>query len=140
MNGAKLTLENDKLQVIIIELNGSGSRYGFIDDELDNLLKEYGFKPFTYNPFKRELISLDKYTNQNTIYLRNPFEVSMKLEKGKSYVLMTWKKIPTNGSPNKSHGVSFRIQAICSNPQRKRDDMDPTRMEMLTKIPNLVIR
>jgi hypothetical protein len=62
------------------------------------------------------------------------------MEKGNLYVLMTWKKIPTNGSPYKSHGVSFRIQPICSNPQRKRDEMDPIRMEILIKIPNLVIR
>lgn len=82
LNGGKITLEQDKLQAIIIELNGSGIRYGFNDDEIDNLLKEYGFKPFTYNPFNRELISLAKYTNHNTIYLRNPFEVSMKLKKG----------------------------------------------------------
>ena len=84
LKGAKLTLENDKLQVIIIELNGSGSRYGFVDDEIDNLLKKYGFKPFTYNPFNRELISLDKYTNHNTIYLKNTLEVAKKLEKGVS--------------------------------------------------------
>ena len=53
---------------------------------------------------------------------------------------MTWKKIPTKGSPYKSQGASPRIHAICSNPQRKREDIDPTRMDMLTKIPNLVIR
>lgn len=84
LNGGKLTLEHDKLQVIIIELNGSGSRYGHNDDEIDNLLREYGFKPFAYNPFNRELISLDKYTHGNTIYLRNTLEVSKKLEKGGS--------------------------------------------------------
>jgi hypothetical protein len=62
------------------------------------------------------------------------------LENENSYDLRTWKKIPTSGSPYKSQGASPRIQAIFSNPQRKRDDMVPTRIEILTKIPNLVIR
>jgi FkbM family methyltransferase len=84
LNGGKLTLENGKLQAIIIELNGSGRRYGFKDEDIDILLKGYGFKPYTYDPFNRELISLDNYTSHNTIYIRNSPEVSGKLKKGNS--------------------------------------------------------
>jgi len=87
LNGALLTLQNEKLQAIIIELNGTGIRYGFNDDDIDSLLKGYGFKPFTYDPFKRELISLDSYTFHNTIYLRNALEVLVKLKKGNSVQL-----------------------------------------------------
>jgi FkbM family methyltransferase len=93
LNGGKVTLGNDKLQAIIIELNGSGRRYGFQDDDIDILLKAYGFKPYTYHPFSRELISLDNYTNHNTIYLRNYLEVSEKLKKGNSVRLSNGKII-----------------------------------------------
>ncbi len=84
LNGGKLTLENEKLQAVIIELNGSGQRYGYKDDDIDALLRSFGFKPCTYNPFKRKLISLDKYTSHNTIYLRDTHKVSEKLKKGSS--------------------------------------------------------
>jgi hypothetical protein len=87
LNGGKLTLGNSRLQAVIIELNGSGKRYGFSDDDIDTLLKSYGFKPHTYNPFNRELVCLDKYTNHNTIYLRNAFEVSNKVKEGCSVLL-----------------------------------------------------
>jgi FkbM family methyltransferase len=84
LNGAKLTLENDRLQAIIIELNGSGRRYGFNDGNIHDLLMNNRFEPYTYNPFNRELTRLDSYNSHNTIYLRNSFEVSEKLKKGKT--------------------------------------------------------
>jgi hypothetical protein len=82
--GGKLTLENDRLQAIIIELNGSGRRYGYNDDDIDKLLQGYGFMPYTYNPIRRELVSLNHYTSHNTIYLRNALEVARRLKKGNS--------------------------------------------------------
>lgn len=93
LNGGKLTLENDKLQAIIIELNGSGLRYGFKDEDIDILLKGYGFKPYTYDPFNKELISLDNYTSHNTIYIRNSPEVSIKLKKTNSVRLSNGRSI-----------------------------------------------
>jgi len=84
LNGAKLTLENERLQAVIIELNGSGQRYGYKDDDIDLLLRRFGFKPYTYNPFERKLISLDNYTSYNTIYLRDGLKVSEKLKKSGS--------------------------------------------------------
>jgi FkbM family methyltransferase len=93
LNGGKLTLENHKLQAIIIEINGSGKRYGFKDEDIDVLLKGYGFKPYTYDPFNRELISLDNYTRHNTIYIRNSPEVSGKLKKGNSVRLSNGRSI-----------------------------------------------
>jgi len=84
LNGGKLILGDSRLQAIIIELNGSGKRYGFNDEDIDNLLKSYGFKPYTYNPFDRQLIYLDKYTNHNTIYLRDSIEVSNRLKQSNS--------------------------------------------------------
>lgn len=77
--GGKSTLINETVEVIILELNGSGLKYGFNDDEIHTDLKTFGFDSFTYNPFKRELIKLEKYGTHNTIYIRK--SVIEKIEK-----------------------------------------------------------
>jgi FkbM family methyltransferase len=71
LNGALKTLESQALKSIIIELNGSGRRYGYNDDEIHLLLLHHGFSPFSYEPFGRKIKKLEKYTNTNTIYIRD---------------------------------------------------------------------
>lgn len=71
LRGAKKVLEGDTLEVIILELNGSGEKFGFYDDNIHNDLLDYGFFPYTYNPFTRMLVRLDKYSSHNTIYIKN---------------------------------------------------------------------
>jgi hypothetical protein len=71
LKGSSEILDDKRLKVVIIEINGSGGKYGVEDDEIHNFLKNFGFAPFTYNPFSRELIKLKKYTNHNTIYIRD---------------------------------------------------------------------
>lgn len=93
LNGGVLTLGNSRLQAVIIELNGSGKRYGYDDDNIDTLLKSYGFNPYTYNPFIRELVGLKKYTSHNTIYVRNAHEVSNKVKQGSTVLLSNGRSI-----------------------------------------------
>ena len=69
--GGRKTLENSKLKCIIIELNGCGERYGFNDAFIHTSLMEYGFSPYTYNPFNRKLEALETYGSNNTIYIRD---------------------------------------------------------------------
>ena len=71
LKGSSDILENKNLKAVIIEINGSGRKYGVEDFEIHDFLKKFAFIPFTYNPFKRELIELVKYTNHNTIYIRD---------------------------------------------------------------------
>jgi len=71
LSGATLALKNPSLKAIIIELNGSGGRYGYDEKKIHNLLLDAGFLPFTYEPFKRELISIESFGSYNTIYLRD---------------------------------------------------------------------
>lgn len=74
LNGATNILSNPKLKAIIIELNGCGYRYGFDENEIHIKLTQLGFKPYTYQPFNRKLISLPTFTPFNTIYIRDlPF-------------------------------------------------------------------
>jgi FkbM family methyltransferase len=71
LKGATNILENLNLKAIIIELNGSGLKFGISDDQIDELLRSYSFSPFTYDPFNRSIIELNKYTTHNTIYIRD---------------------------------------------------------------------
>jgi FkbM family methyltransferase len=79
LKGAKSILENKNLEVIILELNNSGKKFGFDDDDIHNDLLNYGFTPHTYNPFNRQIIKLDSYTSHNTIYIKNNLYEKIKL-------------------------------------------------------------
>ena len=46
LKGATTTLQNSQLKAIIIELNGSGNRYGIDDTTIHQFLSSYNFKPF----------------------------------------------------------------------------------------------
>ena len=80
LKGAVKTLSNTKLCAIIIELNGSGQRYGFNEELIHMQLNEAGFYPFYYNPFKRLLTLLSTYGLHNTIYIRNKDYVEKRLQ------------------------------------------------------------
>jgi FkbM family methyltransferase len=80
LKGSNNTLINPKLKAIIIELNGSGVRYG-VDENLvhDNLLN-FGFKPYQYNPHNKTLLLLNNYGVNNTIYIRDLEYVKQRIE------------------------------------------------------------
>jgi hypothetical protein len=66
----KELLDNPSLIAVIIELNGSGKRYGKDDNEIHQLLISKGFESFKYDPFKYKLKSLKGKFNKvtNTLY------------------------------------------------------------------------
>ena len=80
--GAKSILENSKLCGVIMELNGSGDRYGYDELKILNMMFDYGFKAFSYNPFKRELVELSGKNNNegNTIFIRDLRRVVERLK------------------------------------------------------------
>jgi FkbM family methyltransferase len=71
LKGMTQTLSNRALKAIIIELNGSGGRYGFDERNIHDLLISNNFKPYNYNAFKRQLNPLERYGSYNTIYCRD---------------------------------------------------------------------
>jgi FkbM family methyltransferase len=74
INGLGKLLHDNRLKVIIIELNGSGGRYGYDEAALHNRLLDAAFQPYSYNPFTRVLQQLDGKDLNNTIYIRDlPF-------------------------------------------------------------------
>jgi FkbM family methyltransferase len=71
IKGASHVLKENKLKAIIIELNGSGERYGYSEVEIHNTFLNLGFAPYSYDPVKRELNKLNGFGSLNTIYIRD---------------------------------------------------------------------
>jgi FkbM family methyltransferase len=71
LKGANKTLKNPSLKALIVELNGSGRRYGFDDNDIHQKLIINGFNPFKYDPLSRSLFSVEVSYNQNIIYVRD---------------------------------------------------------------------
>jgi len=80
--GARETLTKPSLLAVILELNGSGDRYRFADDDTHQIMLDAGFRPYQYAPFERLLTDLDSNHNRggNTLYLRNVDEVRSRVE------------------------------------------------------------
>jgi FkbM family methyltransferase len=78
IRGANSLLKNEKLQAVILELNGSGSRYGFDEDAIHKKMIDSGFKAYRYLPFNRKLeIRENRSFHGNTIYI-NQIELVQK--------------------------------------------------------------
>lgn len=71
IQGMSKTLAQPALKAIIIELNGSGKRYGYDDALIHQNLLDAGFSPFSYDPLQRRLDAINHYGNHNTIYIRD---------------------------------------------------------------------
>ncbi len=71
LKGAEKTIGNPALKAVIIELNGSGSRYGFDETAIHNQFLQNGFQPYQYDPINRNLILLHAPHEHNTIYIRD---------------------------------------------------------------------
>jgi len=60
LQGATSILQNPSLKAIIIELNGSGARFGIPDLEVAEILKSQLFAPVKYDPWSRKLEKLSE--------------------------------------------------------------------------------
>jgi FkbM family methyltransferase len=88
LKGMIATLDSPVLKAIIIELNGSGGRYGFSDQDIHSLLLSKGFKAVDYDPFKRALTQLDTFGKYNTIYCRDIDFIKSRLQSAASINIM----------------------------------------------------
>jgi FkbM family methyltransferase len=79
--GARETLAGAGLDAVIMELNGSGRRYGFEDNDVHRQMLDLGFDSFVYAPFERRLHSLHGKLsgNGNTLYVKNVDAVAERL-------------------------------------------------------------
>ena len=89
LKGASNILQNAAVHTVIIELNGSGSVYGYAEDEIIAILKEAGFSAYDYAPFERKLTCIDgkERSGGNTIFVRNLEHVQKRLRKNPTIVI-----------------------------------------------------
>jgi FkbM family methyltransferase len=82
LNGASNILANSDLKAIIIELNGSGKRYGYDENKIHEKLLGLNFRPFTYNPQGKVLTEASSYINSdgNGLYIRDVEYVMDRIE------------------------------------------------------------
>jgi hypothetical protein len=66
-----------------MELNGSGSRYGFSEDAILDTMRNYGFSTYSYDPFSRTLASLPGKSpgSGNTLFIRDEEAVKERIAK-----------------------------------------------------------
>lgn len=84
---ADKVLSKPSLLAVIMELNGSGERYGFDEKPLHEKMLSFGFNTYTYSPLDRQLIFLEgqKSDSGNTLYVRNIDEVESRLKSAQQY-------------------------------------------------------
>lgn len=90
IKGGEKTLSSPNCQALIMELNGSGKRFGYDESDLHKKVCDLGFKPHTYDPFRRKLTSLEgkKSTTGNTLYLKNPNSAQKRLNEAESFTVI----------------------------------------------------
>ncbi len=71
LKGMSQILASPSLKSIIIELNGSGARYGYNENQIHELLLINCFKAYNYDPFRRALTATSKFGKSNTLYCRD---------------------------------------------------------------------
>jgi methyltransferase, FkbM family len=74
LRGGAKTFRNMTLKAVIMELNGSGVRYGFNESDIFKQMKDWGFVSVAYAPFTRTLhrIAGDAFkTSGNTLFVRD---------------------------------------------------------------------
>ncbi len=88
LKGGKHTLQNQDLKAIIIELNGSGDKYGYDEEAIHLGLLQFGFKPYIYLPKERQLKAVDGFGSHNTIYLRDVAWVKQRLRTADAFAVL----------------------------------------------------
>ena len=91
IRGGALTFNSPSLMAVLIELNGSGQRYGFSEKVIRDSFVDRGFSPYCYDPFERSLKPIaDNCVNKNTntLYIRNVKVVQKRLLEGDAFEVL----------------------------------------------------
>ena len=92
LKGAFQCLKDMRLKALIIELNGSGEKYGYTDEQVMSALIAERFAPYRYEPFSRELVPLDGKDKAkfNTIFVRDHDDVLAKLKTAPEFKVLSY--------------------------------------------------
>ncbi|HXM47352.1 MAG TPA: FkbM family methyltransferase [Pyrinomonadaceae bacterium] len=79
--GADEVLSKESLLAVVMELNGSGRRYGYDEDRVFESMRDYGFVPYAYDPYQRALKELNGKSqgSGNTLFIRDVASVRERL-------------------------------------------------------------
>jgi len=90
LEGAREVMSSDSLQAVLLELNGSGRRYGRDDDCVHQRMDELGFSPYRYDPWRRSITKLPgpNPAGRNTLYVRDASRVAARVASAKPIKLL----------------------------------------------------
>jgi FkbM family methyltransferase len=90
LRGAHATLAMPGLKAVIMELNGSGRRYGFDESLLLRQMGEAGFRSYTYVPATRRLVDLGGKNLEagNTLFVRDADFVAARLRDAETFAVL----------------------------------------------------
>ncbi|MDS4028361.1 MAG: FkbM family methyltransferase [Candidatus Contendobacter sp.] len=91
LKGANKTLEKDSLLAVLMELNGSGNRYGYDEEALHLFMVNMGFELFSYWPFERKLSSASQPAQNcsgNKLYAKSPDVLQKRLLSARKYQVL----------------------------------------------------
>ncbi len=93
LNGAEAVLGCNEIDAVLLELNGSGVKYGYSDGETHGVMLKLGFTPCRYEPFSRRLTELTEvhFQGGNTLYVKNISRVRDRLTNAPE-VHLPWRK------------------------------------------------
>lgn len=86
--GGRAVLADPGLRALIVELNGSGHRYGFDDQRTHRALLDLGFLAYAYDPRTRALTGRKVPAGENTLYVREPDWVRQRLETAPPFTVL----------------------------------------------------
>lgn len=72
IDGGSKFFQNINVSTCILELNGSGKDFDVTDEEIDSMIRDYGFKSVGYDPFTRAIHETKNFNEiGNTIYVKD---------------------------------------------------------------------
>lgn len=94
ITGANRILSQTSPLVVIMEY-GLGNRYGFDEIALHQTMLQFGFEPFAYEPFARQLTSLKTETERlhNVLYVKDAAQVTERVKTAPQFTLGNGQKI-----------------------------------------------
>lgn len=89
LQGAQALLAQASLRAVIMELNGSGQRYGFDESMLLGTMLDLGFRTHAYDPVGRRLLDLGgkNLESGNTLFVRDVDFVARRLAQADGFTV-----------------------------------------------------
>ncbi|MBA3485982.1 MAG: FkbM family methyltransferase [Lysobacter sp.] len=89
LDGADETLRNQSLKAVIVEVNGSGAKFGFDESRIFEKMSDNGFCAYSYRPWDRDLVPRDAAAadSDNVIFVRNIPDVKARLRSAPTFMI-----------------------------------------------------